>query len=1026
MAGAEWLWRGRLGRACVAIGTGVEILPIGLRIAATVLFVGMAPQTSIAQTMSVPGSFGVSDIGAATYNLPIVLPPGTAGMAPSLGLSYNNQSGNGILGVGWSLDGLPSVGRCPRTWTQDGVPGGINYDANDRFCFEGQRLVAISGSYGADGTEYRTEVDGFSRILSHGTAGTGPAWFEVRTKSGQVMEFGHTADSQILAQGKTTARSWALNKVSDSKSNYFTVTYVNDNANGQAYPSRIDYTGNTAASLTAYNSVQFVYATRPDISPQYQAGSLMQTGVRLTNVKTYAGSTLVADYRLAYQQSGATTRSRITSVVVCEGGGTCLPATTFAWQDTAVGFTTSSFATGNVFNSAGSILRVGPPNQVFGNVPDGPGLIALDLNGDGKTDFVQQYNNAGTLGFTTYLSNGDGTFTARTFSSGNAFDSMGSGRGPGLLAVDFDGDGKSDLVQQLKDGQSTLRFFLYRSNGDGTFTASVSPSGGEGFESMGAGAGPGLLAVDLNGDGKTDLIQQYQTPAGYLGLFTYLSNGDGTFTVGFQTGEGFNSTPNGPGLVPVDLNGDGKTDLIQQYLTPSGYLALFTYLSNGDGTFTVGYQNPQFAGFNSTANGPGLIPVDLNGDGKTDLIQQWNSNGFLYFFTYLSNGDGTFTTARQYFSASFNSTANGPGLILVDLNGDGKSDLIQQSNSNGTLNFITYISNGDGTFTVGSLNPGEGFDSTGAGTPGLIPVDLIGVGKTGLVQQLNGSSSLGFILYTPSAAFPDLLTTITGGLGQTTSITYAPLTSSAVYTKDTTAAYPTLDLSGPIYVASRVDTSNGVGGTYSSTYSYAGAKADLRGRGFLGFRQMQVTDPQTSIVKTSTYRQDFPYIAMIASATKAKGAQTLNQTTNTLQFLNASGAATLSAPSVTSAPYRVSVSQNVNSSFDLDGSAIPTSTTSFQYDAYNNATQVSVTTSDGYSKTTTNTYTNDVTNWFLGRLTASTVTSQAPQQLGQYCALPWGSSRAAAPSICSYIPAIEVHRGHGKNNHTIGSSRSPQ
>ena len=75
---------------------------------------------------------------------------------------------------------------------------------------DGERLVAISGSYGADGTEYRTEIDSYNKIISHGTAGTGPAWFEVHTKSGQVMEFGHTTDSLVLAQGKTTARSWGV------------------------------------------------------------------------------------------------------------------------------------------------------------------------------------------------------------------------------------------------------------------------------------------------------------------------------------------------------------------------------------------------------------------------------------------------------------------------------------------------------------------------------------------------------------------------------------------------------------------------------------------------------------------------------------------------------------------------------------------------------------------------------------------------------------------------------------------------
>jgi len=52
--------------------------------------------------------------------------------------------------------------------------------------------------------------------------------------------------------------------------------------------------------------------------------------------------------------------------------------------------------------------------------------------------------------------------------------------------------------------------------------------------------------------------------------------------------------------------------------------------------------------------------------------------------------------------------------------------------------------------------------------------------------------------------------------------------------------------------------------------------------------------------------------------------------------------------------------------------------TSYQYDAFNNATQVVVSTPDGFSKTTANTYTNDSTLWYLGRLTRASVTSVAP------------------------------------------------
>jgi hypothetical protein len=64
-------------------------------------------------------------------------------------LSHNSQGGNGFLGTGWSLAGLSGISRCPQTIAQDGVKGGINYDGNDRYYLDGQRLVMIARvSYG--------------------------------------------------------------------------------------------------------------------------------------------------------------------------------------------------------------------------------------------------------------------------------------------------------------------------------------------------------------------------------------------------------------------------------------------------------------------------------------------------------------------------------------------------------------------------------------------------------------------------------------------------------------------------------------------------------------------------------------------------------------------------------------------------------------------------------------------------------------------------------------------------------------
>jgi virulence plasmid B protein len=303
------VWKVLFGRAERSHVRGKRCIGAAALLAGSVLL-SQAVFDGAAAQMAMRGNFSVPSTGAAIYSMPLAVPPGTAGVEPSLALAYSSQSGNGIVGMGWALGGLMTIVRCPQTLAQDGVHGSLNYDGNDRFCLNGQRLVALNNAnYGADGTEYRTEIDGFSRIISHGTSGNGPAWFEVRTKAGQILEFGHTADAFVpVASGSTTARIWALNKVSDTKGNSLTVSYTLQANVSQALPSRIDYTSNSAASLAPYASVQFVYAARPDVRPQFLGGALIQTTQRLTNIKTFLGSNLVADYRLGYQQGAVTGR----------------------------------------------------------------------------------------------------------------------------------------------------------------------------------------------------------------------------------------------------------------------------------------------------------------------------------------------------------------------------------------------------------------------------------------------------------------------------------------------------------------------------------------------------------------------------------------------------------------------------------------------------------------------------------------------------------------------------------------------
>ena len=57
------------------------------------------------------GLASVTPVGSASYSVPIVTPPGTNGMTPSLSLNYSSTDGSGWIGHGWSIGGLSAIYR---------------------------------------------------------------------------------------------------------------------------------------------------------------------------------------------------------------------------------------------------------------------------------------------------------------------------------------------------------------------------------------------------------------------------------------------------------------------------------------------------------------------------------------------------------------------------------------------------------------------------------------------------------------------------------------------------------------------------------------------------------------------------------------------------------------------------------------------------------------------------------------------------------------------------------------------------
>lgn len=667
---------------------------------------------------TLPGSVSVDNRGAANYTIQLMVPPRRQGVQPQLALTYNSQSGDGPLGVGFSIStGFPqAITRGRSILARDNEVRGVTFTADDQLYLEGKRLILTSSTntHFKPGSTYRIEVDSFVTISASG-ADNNVDTFVMEDKEGMKYTFGkysNTTDGFQSAGGETTgaAYAYALKRVEDRTGNFLSFTYA-DQGEGEHLLTKIDYTGGSE-SIDPQAYLSFTYEARTNVAQNYLAGRHVNSTKRLASIEGYikVGSSdkLATKYSLAYEDAATAGRTHLKSITPAFAN----PQSANYDLQSAPGTVVTWGAAPTVLSAPGAAFEPSSSHTLRANWQG-------DFNGDGRSDvlFLEGTN------YVVATPNGDGSWSSYTAPVGTwgVF-----GWGPGPVAVgDFNGDGKSDLVWHnygTSNPAQNQGWYLALSTGTG-FADRVPMSTKGGVVSYldleNRGLPGSAVVVDLDGDGIDELIYQemaVQSIAGF-GLPPPIITIDG-FESAYRWAE--NQMTGSAGTISVNT-ANGTLHWVQPILSGANITFTDTELPN------LPLPDP------GLGRGYTLQRCDLDGDGRSDLIATQNEldasdpyhpSVFLSMHALRNTGNGTFGFVETIgnFGQSYGGTDGSGGFrsLVGDINGDGLDDVL-------CFQATRYAG---GQFDAQSgwrvaLSKGDGhFDSTAFATlPAAISVD---------------------------------------------------------------------------------------------------------------------------------------------------------------------------------------------------------------------------------------------------------------------------------------------------------------
>ncbi|EME5755916.1 Ig-like domain-containing protein [Escherichia coli] len=293
-------------------------------------------------------------------------------------------------------------------------------------------------------------------------------------------------------------------------------------------------------------------------------------------------------------------------------------------------------------------------------------IADYDRNGTG--DLFITRDDYGTGYINGFTNNGDGTFSSAIQVTVGTLTWYGS-----IVAFDKEGDGYLDFWIGDAGGPDS-NTFLWNNAGTLVGNSTTSNSGGSatvggavtGYLSLNEGSG-----VDLNNDGRIDLVQHTYNLNNYYTLSSLINQGNGTFVWGQNTINTFLSTAGSGGnstsvsMTWADFDGDGDMDLFLPASQGRANYGSLLFNTNG----VLG--SPVAVGATATTYASQFsVAVDWNHDGLMD-IARIAQTGQSYLYT---NVGGASNWTQSALGGSQSGTTS--GVAAMDYDWDGAVDVL--------------------------------------------------------------------------------------------------------------------------------------------------------------------------------------------------------------------------------------------------------------------------------------------------------------------------------------------------------------